>query len=51
MGIFRRKRRRRDSSSREITAELGEPALTEYVVPGVFRVLRALVSGLFSAFN
>ncbi|WP_330229381.1 hypothetical protein OHA40_25405 [Nocardia sp. NBC_00508] len=51
MGIFRRKRRRRDSTSREIAAEFSEPAVTEYVVPGVFRTLRAVVSGLFRALD
>ncbi|WP_157129360.1 hypothetical protein [Nocardia amamiensis] len=51
MGIFRRKRRRRDGINREIAAELGDPALTEYVVPGVFRTLRVLVSGLFRALD
>ncbi|MBF6336052.1 hypothetical protein IU450_09165 [Nocardia abscessus] len=46
MRLFRRHRRRPTRIPREIAGEFGEEAVVQYVVPGVFRVLRAVASGV-----
>ncbi|MGY2118117.1 hypothetical protein ACW9HR_29770 [Nocardia gipuzkoensis] len=46
MRLFRRHRRRPAHVTREIAGELGEEAVIRYVVPGVFRVLRVVASGV-----
>ncbi|MGW4089580.1 hypothetical protein [Nocardia sp. NPDC004750] len=49
MRLFRRHRTRPARITRDIASELGEEAAVEYVVPGVFRVLRLVAAGVARA--
>ncbi|WP_433656949.1 hypothetical protein ACQPW1_36555 [Nocardia sp. CA-128927] len=45
MGIFRR-RRRNQSTTREVVADVGTDVAVEYAATGLFHVLRGIVSGI-----